>query len=89
MNLLMQLRKVCDQYVLFFAILFGALLTLHCSPYLLPNAEPSPYYIGEHVVEASSKIVVIDKLLADILPTGERVLIFTVGATCLSFTASR
>ncbi|KAK2463894.1 hypothetical protein APHAL10511_004066 [Amanita phalloides] len=59
MNLLMQLRKVCDH------------------PYLLPNASPEPYTIGEHLVAASSKIIAIDKLLADILPKGERVLIFS------------
>ncbi|THH16507.1 hypothetical protein EW146_g4141 [Bondarzewia mesenterica] len=46
-------------------------------PYLLAGAEPEPYLIGEHLVAASSKLVIIDKLLADILPKGERVLIFT------------
>lgn len=45
---------------------------------MLPNTEPSPYVIGEHVVTASSRLIVIDKLLADILPKGERVLIFAV-----------
>ncbi|KDQ15288.1 hypothetical protein BOTBODRAFT_187400 [Botryobasidium botryosum FD-172 SS1] len=59
MNLLMQLRKVCDH------------------PYLLPGAEPANYLIGEHVVAASSKMVAIDKILADVLPKGERVLIFS------------
>ncbi|KAG5642277.1 hypothetical protein DXG03_003054 [Asterophora parasitica] len=59
MNLLMQLRKVCDH------------------PYLLPSAEPEPYEIGEHVVTSSSKLIAIDKILADILPKGERVLIFS------------
>ncbi|EIN05640.1 hypothetical protein PUNSTDRAFT_145612 [Punctularia strigosozonata HHB-11173 SS5] len=59
MNLLMQLRKVCDH------------------PYLLPDAEPSPIVIGEHLVAASSKLIMIDKLLADVLPRGERVLIFS------------
>ncbi|RDB18237.1 putative global transcription activator SNF2L1 [Hypsizygus marmoreus] len=59
MNLLMQLRKVCDH------------------PYLLPNAEPEPYDIAEHIVSASSKLIAIDKILADILPKGERVLIFS------------
>ncbi|KAF8063974.1 P-loop containing nucleoside triphosphate hydrolase protein [Lyophyllum atratum] len=59
MNLLMQLRKVCDH------------------PYLLPNAEPEPYGIGEHVVSSSSKVIAIDKILAEILPKGERVLIFS------------
>ncbi|KIJ13016.1 hypothetical protein PAXINDRAFT_163783 [Paxillus involutus ATCC 200175] len=60
MNLLMQLRKVCDH------------------PYLLKDAAPSPYVIGEHIVASSSKLIVIDKILSDILPKGERVLIFSV-----------
>ncbi|KAF9219876.1 hypothetical protein BS17DRAFT_371007 [Gyrodon lividus] len=59
MNLLMQLRKVCDH------------------PYLLKDAAPLPYVIGEHIVASSSKLIVIDKILSDILPKGERVLIFS------------
>ncbi|KAG6884032.1 hypothetical protein C0993_001962 [Termitomyces sp. T159_Od127] len=46
-------------------------------PYLLRDAEPEPYDIAEHIVSTSSKLVAIDKLLADLLPTGERVLIFS------------
>lgn len=45
---------------------------------MLQDAEPTPYTIGEHVVASSSKLVVIDKILGDILPAGERVLIFSV-----------
>ncbi|KAL4063586.1 P-loop containing nucleoside triphosphate hydrolase protein [Scleroderma yunnanense] len=63
MNLLMQLRKVCDH------------------PYLLQDASPSPYVIGEHIVASSSKFIVIDKILSDVLPKGERVLIFSVSTT--------
>jgi hypothetical protein len=37
-----------------------------------------PYTIGEHVVASSSKLILLDKLLADLLPKGERVLIFSV-----------
>ncbi|KAG6915978.1 hypothetical protein DXG01_009030 [Tephrocybe rancida] len=59
MNLLMQLRQVCDH------------------PYILRDAEPEPYGIAEHIVAASSKLIAIDKLLADLLPKGERVLIFS------------
>ncbi|KIM89720.1 hypothetical protein PILCRDRAFT_812522 [Piloderma croceum F 1598] len=59
MNLLMQLRKVCDH------------------PYLLRDAMPEPYQLGEHIIASSSKLIAIDKLLADILPSGERVLIFS------------
>jgi SWI/SNF-related matrix-associated actin-dependent regulator of chromatin subfamily A member 5 len=39
---------------------------------------PEPYHLGEHVIASSSKLIAIDKLLADILPTGDRVLIFSV-----------
>ena len=49
------------------------------SPYLLEDASPSPYVIGEHIVASSSKLVVINKILSDVLPKGERVLIFSVG----------
>jgi SWI/SNF-related matrix-associated actin-dependent regulator of chromatin subfamily A member 5 len=45
---------------------------------MLPDAEPEPYFIGEHLVAASSKLVAIDKILADVLPKGDRVLIFSV-----------
>lgn len=45
---------------------------------MLPNAEPEPFGITEDIVSASSKLTAIDKLLADILPKGERVLIFSV-----------
>ncbi|KAN0080357.1 P-loop containing nucleoside triphosphate hydrolase protein [Tylopilus felleus] len=65
MNLLMQLRKVCDH------------------PYMLQDAAPTPYTIGEHIVASSSKLIVIDKLLSDILPKGERVLIFSQWTTML------
>jgi hypothetical protein len=58
---------------------------------MLPDAEPEPYSIGEHIVASSSKLVAIDKILGDILPKGERVLIFSVSGdrklsamTCLS-----
>ncbi|KAG6853121.1 hypothetical protein C0991_006731 [Blastosporella zonata] len=60
MNLLIQLRQVCDH------------------PYLLRDAEPEPCDIAEHIVSGSSKLIAIDKLLADLLPKGERVLIFSV-----------
>jgi SWI/SNF-related matrix-associated actin-dependent regulator of chromatin subfamily A member 5 len=55
-------------------------LRLNDSPYMLKDASPSPYIIGEHVVASSSKLIVIDKILADTLPKGERVLIFSVSS---------
>jgi SWI/SNF-related matrix-associated actin-dependent regulator of chromatin subfamily A member 5 len=59
MNLLMQLRRICDH------------------PYILNGCLPEPYAIGEHIVATSSKLIFLDKLLADLLPKGERVLIFS------------
>ncbi|KAL0953043.1 hypothetical protein HGRIS_007245 [Hohenbuehelia grisea] len=61
-------------------MLMGLLIQLRqvCNhPYILPDAEPLPITQGEHLVAASSKFSAIDKLLADILPTGERVIIFS------------
>ncbi|KZO91804.1 hypothetical protein CALVIDRAFT_335743 [Calocera viscosa TUFC12733] len=52
-------------------------------PYLIPGAQPDPYDLGEHVVTASSKLIVIDKLLKDLISKGERVLIFTEWASML------
>jgi SWI/SNF-related matrix-associated actin-dependent regulator of chromatin subfamily A member 5 len=48
---------------------------------MLKDASPSPYIIGEHVVASSSKLIAIDKILADILPKGERALIFSVSSS--------
>jgi SWI/SNF-related matrix-associated actin-dependent regulator of chromatin subfamily A member 5 len=46
-------------------------------PYLLPDAEPEPFKIDESIVAASSKLTLLDKLLKNILPKGEKVLIFS------------
>ncbi|OCH88895.1 hypothetical protein OBBRIDRAFT_733561 [Obba rivulosa] len=59
MNVLIQLRKVCDH------------------PYLLKDVAPEPFSLGEHIIASSSKLILLDKLLADLLPKGERVLIFS------------
>jgi hypothetical protein len=37
------------------------------SPYLLSDAEPSPFVIGEHLVASSSKIIAIDKVKSGLL----------------------
>jgi SWI/SNF-related matrix-associated actin-dependent regulator of chromatin subfamily A member 5 len=49
MNLLMQLRKVCNH------------------PYQIGNAEPDPYETGDHVITASGKFIVLDKLLHELV----------------------
>ena len=60
MNMVMQLRKVCNH------------------PYLFEGAEPGPpYTTGEHIITNSGKMVVLDKLLAQLKAAGSRVLIFS------------
>lgn len=39
--------------------------------------EPEPFVLGEHLVEASGKLVVIDKLLKYLHNTGHKVLMFS------------
>uniref|UniRef100_A0A1D1ZWV1 Helicase ATP-binding domain-containing protein n=1 Tax=Auxenochlorella protothecoides TaxID=3075 RepID=A0A1D1ZWV1_AUXPR len=47
-------------------------------PYLFQGAEPGPPYItGEHLVENSGKMVLLDKLLPKLQSRGSRVLIFS------------
>jgi len=50
-----------------------------CShPYLLPNAVPEPYHLGEHIIRASGKFIVLEKLLQDlIIKKRKKVLIFS------------
>jgi SWI/SNF-related matrix-associated actin-dependent regulator of chromatin subfamily A member 5 len=49
MNLLMQLRKVCNH------------------PYQILNAEPDPYHTGDHVITASGKFIILEKLLNELV----------------------
>ncbi|KAH6614340.1 ISWI chromatin-remodeling complex ATPase ISW2 [Boeremia exigua] len=50
-----------------------------CShPYLLPDVAPNPYYLGEHVIRASGKFILLEKLLKHtIFEQGKKVLIFS------------
>lgn len=45
--------------------------------YLFDGAEPYPFETGEHLVAASGKLVVLDKLLPKLKAQGSRVLIFS------------
>ncbi|OHT03259.1 Type III restriction enzyme, res subunit family protein [Tritrichomonas foetus] len=62
-NLAMQLRKVCNH------------------PFLLPEVEKEIVKDGQNplnvMIESSGKLVFVDKLLAKLAPTGEKVLIFS------------
>lgn len=50
-----------------------------CShPYLLPGAQPDPYYAGSHIIRASGKFIVLEKLLKhSVFEQGKKVLIFS------------
>ncbi|KAI3681429.1 hypothetical protein L6452_36224 [Arctium lappa] len=48
-----------------------------CShPYLFAGIEPEPYEEGEHLVQASGKLIVLDQLLQKLRNAGHRVLLF-------------
>ncbi|CAA0842717.1 SNF2 domain-containing protein / helicase domain-containing protein [Striga hermonthica] len=48
-----------------------------CShPYLFPGIEPEPYQEGEHLVQASGKLLILDQLLQKLYDSGHRVLLF-------------
>ncbi|KAL9125135.1 MAG: hypothetical protein Q9217_005611 [Psora testacea] len=47
-------------------------------PYILPHAEPDPYYPGEHVIHASAKFIVLDKIINELVIKQKRkVIIFS------------
>ncbi|KAI4262370.1 MAG: hypothetical protein L6R42_002458, partial [Xanthoria sp. 1 TBL-2021] len=47
-------------------------------PYLLPHAEPNPYYIGEHIMHASGKFIVLDKIIRElVISQKKKILIFS------------
>ncbi|KAF8445337.1 SNF2 family N-terminal domain-containing protein [Kalaharituber pfeilii] len=47
-------------------------------PYLLPGASPEPYFIGQHIMLASSKIIILDRLIDELcIKQGRKVLIFS------------
>ena len=46
-------------------------------PYLFDGMEPEPYINGEHLIEASSKFVFLDKFLPKLHKDGHRVLIYS------------
>eukprot|EP01119_Soliformovum_irregulare_P017497 TRINITY_DN5216_c0_g1_i2.p1 TRINITY_DN5216_c0_g1~~TRINITY_DN5216_c0_g1_i2.p1 ORF type:complete len:426 (+),score=121.64 TRINITY_DN5216_c0_g1_i2:2-1279(+) len=62
MNIIMHLRKCCDH------------------PYLFDGAEPmvnGEFVLGEHIVENSGKLLVLDRLLVKLKKEGHRVLLFS------------
>ncbi|KAL8928909.1 MAG: hypothetical protein Q9172_000747 [Xanthocarpia lactea] len=50
-------------------------------PYLLPHAEPSPYYLGEHIINASGKFIVLDKIVKELVIEQKRKILIFSGFT--------
>jgi SWI/SNF-related matrix-associated actin-dependent regulator of chromatin subfamily A member 5 len=50
-----------------------------CShPYLLPGVAPDPYYVGDHIIRASGKFILLEKLLKHtVFEQGKKILIFS------------
>lgn len=46
-------------------------------PYLFNGVEPEPFELGDHLIESSGKLFVIDKLLDHLKVNGHRVLLFS------------
>uniref|UniRef100_A0A667G935 Chromodomain-helicase-DNA-binding protein 1-like n=1 Tax=Lynx canadensis TaxID=61383 RepID=A0A667G935_LYNCA len=46
-------------------------------PYLFDGVEPEPFEIGDHLIEASGKLHLLDKLLTFLYSRGHRVLLFS------------
>ena len=52
-------------------------------PYLFDGAEPEPFVEGEHLVQASAKLALLDRLLQRLRSRGDRVLLFCTSTTML------
>ncbi|KAI9644910.1 hypothetical protein NHQ30_006944 [Ciborinia camelliae] len=63
MNLVIQLRKVCNH------------------PYQFDDAEPNPYFPGQHLIEASGKFIVLDKLVTELVVEQKKKIIIFSGFT--------
>ncbi|XP_047141905.1 chromodomain-helicase-DNA-binding protein 1-like isoform X1 [Hydra vulgaris] len=46
-------------------------------PYIFPGIESEPFQLGEHLVESSGKLYLLDKLLAFLKQSGHKVLLFS------------
>ncbi|KAI4246783.1 MAG: hypothetical protein L6R40_001812 [Gallowayella cf. fulva] len=47
-------------------------------PYLLPHGEPDPYYVGEHIMHASGKFIILDKIVKElVIKQRKKILIFS------------
>ena len=57
-----------------------ALRMLQCCnhPYILPNAAPDPYYLGEHIINASAKFILLEKIVRElVIKQKKKILIFS------------
>ncbi|KAL8712991.1 MAG: hypothetical protein Q9220_002851 [cf. Caloplaca sp. 1 TL-2023] len=56
-------------------------------PYLLPHAAPEPYYVGDHIMHASAKFIVLDKIVRElVIRQKKKILIFSGFLGMLDYT---
>lgn len=55
----------------------GSLRKVCGHPYLFPGVEPEPFEEGEHLVAASAKVALLDRLLLRLRRRGDRVLLYS------------
>ncbi|KAJ7993577.1 hypothetical protein DPEC_G00273840 [Dallia pectoralis] len=46
-------------------------------PYMFDGVEPEPFEMGEHLIEASGKLILLDNILSTLYQRGHRVLLFS------------
>lgn len=50
-------------------------------PYLIPNAAPEPYVLGDHIMNASGKFIILEKLVDELVVKQKRKIIIFSGFT--------
>lgn len=56
------------------------------TPYMIKGATPEPYYVGDHIMHASGKFIVLSKLVDElVMKHGKKVLIFSGFTTALDY----
>lgn len=52
-------------------------------PYIFPGTEPEPFQLGEHLIDTSGKLFLLDRLLKTLKQSGHKVLLFSQMTTML------
>ncbi|KAH0261216.1 hypothetical protein KCU71_g20828, partial [Aureobasidium melanogenum] len=56
------------------------------TPYMIRGASPDPYYYGDHIMHASGKFIVLNKIIDElVVKQGKKILIFSGFTTALDY----